>query len=75
VDRESPFSLNAELISSCDYLLEDGIHCALHGRLRTDGRAAKPDLCSQWPEGAEMMHPGCVFGGVRAGGNQGPGGA
>lgn len=62
VDRESPFSLNAEIISACGYLAEDRIHCALHGRARPDGRPAKPDLCSEWPDGAEVTHPGCVFG-------------
>lgn len=61
VDRESPFSLSAEIISACGYLLEDGVHCALHGRRRKDGRPAKPDLCSEWPDGAEVTHPGCVF--------------
>jgi hypothetical protein len=67
VDRETPESLNAEMISACAYLVEDGIHCALHGRHRADGRPAKPDLCSQWPEGSETLHPGCVFGAGRSG--------
>ena len=61
ISRESPFSLSAELISACGFLLEDGIRCGLHGRTRSDGRPAKPDLCSEWPEGGETMHPGCVF--------------
>jgi hypothetical protein len=61
VTRESPFSLGAEVISACGFLQEDGIHCGLHGRTRPDGRPAKPDLCSQWPEGGDTMHPGCVF--------------
>ncbi len=61
ISRESPFSLSAELISACGFLLEDGIRCGLHGRTRSDGRPAKPDLCSAWPEGGETMHPGCVF--------------
>jgi hypothetical protein len=61
ISRESPFSLSAELISACGFLLEDRISCGLHGRSRSDGRPAKPDLCSQWPEGGEIMHPGCVF--------------
>jgi hypothetical protein len=63
VDRETPESLSAEMISACAFLAEDGIHCALHGRRRPDGRPAKPDLCSQWPDGSETMHPGCVFAG------------
>jgi hypothetical protein len=61
IDRESPFSISAEVISACGFLLDDGIHCALHGRQRSDGRPAKPELCSEWPDGAEVMHPGCVF--------------
>ncbi len=61
ISRESPFSLSAEMISACGFLEEDGISCGLHGRTRSDGRPAKPDLCSQWPEGGETMHPGCVF--------------
>ena len=61
VDRESPFSLGAEMISACEFLADDGVHCALHGRRRADGRPAKPDLCSLWPEGEDTMHPGCVF--------------
>lgn len=62
VERQGPFSLGAEMISSCSFLLEDGVHCALHGRQRSDGRPAKPDLCSEWPEPGDNMHPGCVFG-------------
>jgi hypothetical protein len=41
--------------------LEDGVNCGLHGRKRPDGRPAKPDLCSEWPEKGDLMHPGCVF--------------
>ncbi len=65
VERESPFSLGAEMISACSFLLEDGIHCALHGRHRADGRLAKPDLCREWPGGGDTMHPGCVFASVQ----------
>ncbi|HEV8600447.1 MAG TPA: hypothetical protein VGQ69_13900 [Gemmatimonadales bacterium] len=61
IERVSPFSLGAELISACGFLLEDGVHCSLHGRRRPDGRPAKPDLCSQWPEPGDNYHPGCVF--------------
>jgi len=61
ISRESPFSLAAEMISACGFLMDDGISCGLHGRTRSDGRPAKPDLCSQWPDGGEIMHPGCVF--------------
>ncbi len=61
VERASPFSLGAEMISSCSYLQEDGVHCSLHGRIRADGRPAKPDLCTEWPEPGDVYHPGCVF--------------
>jgi hypothetical protein len=61
IERVSPVSLGAEMISACAYLEEDGIRCALHGRTRADGRPAKPDLCSEWPEPGDNYHPGCVF--------------
>ena len=41
----------------------DGVSCGLHGRLRPDGRTAKPDLCSEWPDDGKGEHPGCIFGG------------
>jgi hypothetical protein len=66
VERESPHSLGAEMISACAFLLPDRVHCALHGRHRPDGRPAKPDLCSQWPEAGDPMHPGCVFARVKS---------
>jgi len=62
VERVSPFSLGGEMISACGFLMEDGIRCGLHGRRRPDGRPAKPDLCSEWPEPGDHYHPGCVFG-------------
>lgn len=62
VEREGKYSLNAEMISACGFLQDDGVSCVLHGRSRADGRPAKPDLCSEWPEGGETLHPGCVFG-------------
>jgi hypothetical protein len=61
VERAGDFSLEAEMISACGYLDEDGIACALHGRMRADGRPAKPDLCSEWPPKNRGLHPGCVF--------------
>jgi hypothetical protein len=61
VERAGDFSLEAELISACDFLGEDGVACTLHGRLRADGRPAKPDLCSEWPPKGKGLHPGCVF--------------
>ena len=61
VERAGDFSIEAEMISACAYLDDDGIGCSLHGRKRADGRAAKPDLCSDWPEKKTGLHPGCVF--------------
>lgn len=61
VEREDDQLLNAEIISACTYLLEDGLHCDLHGRLRADGRPAKPIMCSQWPKNRTGLHPGCAF--------------
>ena len=60
-ERNEDDSLESEMISACGYLGEDGVACSLHGRTREDGRPAKPDLCSEWPEGGDLMHPGCVF--------------
>jgi hypothetical protein len=62
VERAGDFSLEVEVISACGYLKEDGIDCSLHGRLRADGRPAKPDLCTEWPPKNRGLHPGCVFG-------------
>jgi hypothetical protein len=61
VERVSQYSLGAEMISACSYLGQDGVHCSLHGRTRPDGRPAKPDLCTEWPEPGDVYHPGCVF--------------
>jgi hypothetical protein len=61
VTRPGAYSIEAELISACGYLAEDGIACSLHGRVRADGRPAKPDLCSDWPPKDKGLHPGCVF--------------
>lgn len=65
VARAGDFSIEAEVISACSYLDDDGIGCSLHGRKRADGRPAKPDLCSDWPEKKQGLHPGCVFAGRR----------
>jgi hypothetical protein len=68
IDRESPRSLGAEMISACGYLDARG-ECALHGRARADGSTAKPDLCFEWPVKGRGEHPGCVFvGGKKVGG-------
>jgi hypothetical protein len=61
VSRESPDSLEAELISSCGYLEPAQGACTLHGRTRPDGRAAKPNICRDWPEEGDRLHPGCIF--------------
>jgi hypothetical protein len=53
--------IEAEIVSACDYLDDAGRNCTLHGRLRPDGRTAKPDLCSDWPPKGKGLHPGCVF--------------
>jgi hypothetical protein len=62
VEREGDFSLDVEMISACGYLEDDGVACSLHGRVRADGRPAKPDLCTEWPPKNRGLHPGCVFG-------------
>ena len=62
VERAGDFSLEVEMISACGYLEDDGVACSLHGRLRADGRPAKPDLCTEWPPKNRGLHPGCVFG-------------
>jgi hypothetical protein len=59
-DEDEPI-LNVEILSACNYLLEDGLHCSLHGRQRADGRPAKPELCTTWPEKRTGLHPGCAF--------------
>ena len=61
VERAGDFSIEAEVISACGFLDNDGIGCSLHGRVRADGRPAKPDLCSDWPPKNKGLHPGCVF--------------
>lgn len=63
VERESPDdeTVTVEVLSACDYLGEDGVSCDLHGRRRPDGRPAKPELCSAWPEKRTGLHPGCAF--------------
>jgi hypothetical protein len=61
VDRPGDYSLEVEMISACGYLGDDGLACSLHGRKRTDGRPAKPDLCSEWPPKNKGLHPGCIF--------------
>jgi hypothetical protein len=61
VERAGDYSIEAEVISACAFLDEDGIGCTLHNRRRADGRPAKPDLCSEWPPKRQDLHPGCVF--------------
>ena len=61
VSRESDEALEAEMISACGFLDEEGANCTLHGRKRPDGRAAKPELCSEWPDDGKGLHPGCIL--------------
>ena len=61
VTREGKRSIDAEMISACTYLDDAGANCTLHGRFRPDGRTAKPDLCSEWPDDGVGMHPGCLW--------------
>jgi hypothetical protein len=61
VTREAADAIDAEMISACGYLDDAGENCTLHGRLRPDGRPAKPDLCSEWPPQGKGLHPGCIF--------------
>jgi hypothetical protein len=63
VNRPGDYSIEAEIISACDYLEPGGVNCTLHGRVRADGRPAKPEMCSDWPPKRLTLHPGCVFAG------------
>jgi len=61
VHRSSDTIMEAEVISACGYLEGDSVSCALHSRVRPDGRTAKPKICFDWPaEGPDYAyHPGC----------------
>ena len=61
INRENASSIDAEMISACGYLDDPGLNCTLHDRIRPDGRTAKPDLCSDWPNKGKGLHPGCIF--------------
>lgn len=65
VKRTDPETIEAEMISACAYLADDGVACTLHGRVRPNGRPAKPEICSEWPDFEDddeyTGHPGCVF--------------
>ena len=64
VVRGDDETLDCEVISACGYLEEGTVNCTLHGRLRPNGRPAKPSICSDWPddlEEDETGHPGCVL--------------
>lgn len=63
VERDDPEEglVSAEIISACDFLKGDGLHCDLHGRVRANGEPAKPYMCSHWPETRTGLHPGCAF--------------
>jgi hypothetical protein len=53
--------LECEIISACGYLATDDLSCTLHGSTRPDGAAAKPSVCSDWPDqdADTAYHPGC----------------
>ncbi|MDH3456703.1 MAG: hypothetical protein OER90_07650 [Gemmatimonadota bacterium] len=61
VKRESPETVECEIITACGYLAEDGIHCVLHDRVLPNGRLAKPSICYEWPDLGpdDTGHPGC----------------
>ncbi len=59
-ERENDEQLTVEIISACSFLKADN-GCDLHGRVRPDGRPAKPLMCSRWPEKRSGLHPKCAF--------------
>jgi hypothetical protein len=63
VKREDEDTMECEVISACGYLEDGTLNCVLHGRVRPNGKAAKPSICSEWPdlEEDEGGHPGCVL--------------
>jgi hypothetical protein len=64
VKRDDEDTLDCEVISSCGYLENGSVNCTLHGRVRPNGRPAKPSICSEWPDELdedETGHPGCVL--------------
>jgi len=61
ITREKEDALEVEMISPCGYLDQAGRDCTLHGRNRSSGRPAKPDICRDWPPKGKGLHPGCVF--------------
>ena len=62
-ERVSEQIIECEVISACGYLEQDGISCTLHHHIRPDGTAAKPEVCSAWPDLGpdDVGHPGCVL--------------
>ena len=64
VKRDDDDTLDCEVISACGYLENGSVNCTLHGRVRSNGRPAKPSICTDWPddlEEDEAGHPGCVL--------------
>ncbi len=61
VSRDTPETMECEVISACSYLESDGISCALHDRILPNGRLAKPSICYEWPDLGpdDTGHPGC----------------
>ena len=64
IKRDDDETLDCEVISACGYLEDGTVNCTLHGRLRPNGRPAKPSICTDWPDELdedETGHPGCVL--------------
>jgi hypothetical protein len=59
--RDTPETVECEVISACGYLDGDGITCVLHDRVLPNGRLAKPSICYEWPDLGpdDTGHPGC----------------
>jgi hypothetical protein len=60
VERVSPFSLGAEMISACGFCWT--MECTAVS-MAADARwpAREAGSCSEWPEPGDHYHPGCVF--------------
>jgi hypothetical protein len=61
VTRDTPETIECEIISACSYLESDGISCVLHDRILPNRRLAKPSICYEWPDLGpdDTGHPGC----------------
>ena len=64
IKRDDDETLDCEVITACGYLENGSVNCTLHGRIRPNGRPAKPSICTEWPDELgedETGHPGCVL--------------